>query len=97
MFFVSIITSRLYIPSQHIHHTCCVYRGHVEAGVDSYSTGRVPTGEDYETMRKKSPVAHLDKVITPTMIMLGEDDRRVPPSQGMEFYKALLAKGTKAK
>lgn len=48
-------------------------------------------------MRKKSPVAHLDKVITPTMIMLGQDDRRVPPSQGMEFYKALLAKGTKAK
>ena len=44
-------------------------------------------------MYAMSPVAHVDKVQAPTMVMLGMVDRRVPPSQGIEFHKALKARG----
>jgi len=71
--------------------------GHVEAGIDSYTSGRVPQGQDYADMHSKSPVAYLDNIVTPSMIMLGKDDRRVPPSQGIEFHKALLAKGVESR
>lgn len=69
----------------------------MEAGIDSYTSGRVPQGQDYADMHSKSPVAYLDNIVTPSMIMLGKDDRRVPPSQGIEFHKALLAKGVESR
>ena len=37
------------------------------------------------------------QVKTPTLIMLGEEDIRVPPTQGKSFYKALKAQGTKTR
>lgn len=55
--------------------------------------GTVPTKDLYSLMYSMSPVANLAQIKTPTMIMLGEVDRRVPPSQGREFHKALKAKG----
>lgn len=39
----------------------------------------------------------ISQVKTPTLIMLGEDDLRVPPSQGKSFYKTLKAQGTKTR
>lgn len=33
------------------------------------------------------------QVRTPVLLMLGEDDKRVPPAQGLEYYRALKARG----
>jgi dipeptidyl aminopeptidase/acylaminoacyl peptidase len=38
---------------------------------------------------ERSPVAHADRVHTPTLILHGEQDQRVPIWQGYEFYNAL--------
>ena len=44
-------------------------------------------------MRRCSPIAHVQNVKTPTLVCLGGKDRRVPPSQGHEFYHILKAQG----
>lgn len=31
------------------------------------------------------------QVKTPVLLTLGEDDKRVPPKQGIEYYRALKA------
>lgn len=59
--------------------------------------GSTPTPEMLAEMLKKSPMSHITKVKTPTLIMLGSDDMRVPPSQGKSFYRALKAQGTEAR
>lgn len=38
-------------------------------------------------------VVLLLQVRAPVLLMLGEDDRRVPPKQGLEYYRALKARG----
>lgn len=45
---------------------------------------------------KSSTIAEamlLLQVRAPVLLMLGEDDRRVPPKQGLEYYRALKARG----
>nr|XP_021334192.1 acylamino-acid-releasing enzyme-like [Danio rerio] len=37
----------------------------------------------------KSPIKHVAKVKTPVLLLLGEDDKRVPNKQGIEYYRAL--------
>ena len=37
------------------------------------------------------------KIKTPTLVMIGNVDLRVPPSQGIQFYKALLARNVETK
>lgn len=69
-----------------------ICRVHVEAGISDFEAGTVPNGELYARMYSKSPVAHVARVQTPAMIMLGQDDHRVPPSQGIEFHKALKSR-----
>lgn len=39
-----------------------------------------------------SPMSHIDQVKTPLLLMLGQDDRRVPPSQGLDYWRALKAR-----
>ena len=36
---------------------------------------------------------HIENVVTPTQILHGQADLRVPPSQGQEFYRALQYRG----
>lgn len=43
--------------------------------------------------RKHSPMAHVGRVTTPALIQHGENDIRVPLSQGREFYNALRRRG----
>jgi dipeptidyl aminopeptidase/acylaminoacyl peptidase len=45
--------------------------------------------EQYETFEASSPLYHVEGVETPTQILHGAEDERVPPSQGREFYRAL--------
>ena len=53
-------------------------------------------GEPWETFSswvKHSPIAHVKNVKTPTLILHGEADDRVPISQGYEYYNALKRQG----
>lgn len=53
---------------------------------------RPPKAEELETMWKASPVAHVDGVVAPTLITIGARDRRVPQSQGLEWFHALKSR-----
>jgi len=45
----------------------------------------------------RSPIKYVDNVKTPTLLMIGNVDLRVPPSQGIEYYKALISRNIPAK
>uniref|UniRef100_A0A4W6F0F4 Acylamino-acid-releasing enzyme n=1 Tax=Lates calcarifer TaxID=8187 RepID=A0A4W6F0F4_LATCA len=63
----------------------------VEAGYD-YSVDCLPDPAIWEQMLNKSPIKHVTQVRTPVLLTLGEDDKRVPNKQGIEYYRALKAK-----
>lgn len=42
-------------------------------------------------MKKSSPIEYIHNVKTPLLICLGGIDRRVPPSQGLQYYHTLKA------
>ncbi|XP_047233004.1 acylamino-acid-releasing enzyme isoform X2 [Girardinichthys multiradiatus] len=63
----------------------------VEAGYD-YSPDCLPDPAVWEQMLNKSPIKYVPQVRTPVLLMLGENDKRVPNKQGIEYYKALKAK-----
>uniref|UniRef100_A0A3B4WAV9 acylaminoacyl-peptidase n=1 Tax=Seriola lalandi dorsalis TaxID=1841481 RepID=A0A3B4WAV9_SERLL len=63
----------------------------VEAGYN-YSTDCLPDPAVWEQMLNKSPIKHVTQVQTPVLLTLGEDDKRVPNKQGIEYYRALKAK-----
>jgi len=54
---------------------------------------RIPTSEELIKMQACSPVAHVHKVKTPTLVCLGMMDRRVPHSQGIEYHHLLKHRG----
>jgi dipeptidyl aminopeptidase/acylaminoacyl peptidase len=49
--------------------------------------------QNFEAYAKHSPMRYVDKVTTPTLILHGEADDRVPISQGYELYAALKRRG----
>jgi len=49
--------------------------------------------EDYETYQKHSAIYRIANVTTPTQVIHGARDLRVPFTQGQEFYRALLRRG----
>ena len=42
---------------------------------------------------RHSPLSLVGNVATPTLLMVGEEDRRTPMGQAMEFYDALQIRG----
>ncbi|XP_072026016.1 acylamino-acid-releasing enzyme-like isoform X1 [Amphiura filiformis] len=70
---------------------------YVEAGLEEFKPHLVPTAKTYKEMLQRSPIAHVDKVKTPILLMIGAEDRRVPPKQGYEYYKAVKARGVQTK
>ncbi|CAK8570723.1 unnamed protein product [Lathyrus sativus] len=66
--------------------------------VETYGTnGRdriteAPSAEDLSLFYSKSPIAHISKVKTPTIFLLGAQDLRVPISTGLQFARALKEK-----
>lgn len=46
-----------------------------------------------ERMREHSPLSHVHKVTTPTLLVHSRDDRRVPLPMGRMYHQALLARG----
>ena len=47
--------------------------------------------ETPENWKRSSPMTYVRNVKTPTQILIGEADPRVPYPQGQEFYRALVA------
>ncbi|CBJ49173.1 conserved unknown protein [Ectocarpus siliculosus] len=66
-------------------------------GKYNFDAFKTPTAEDLHEMWKASPVAHIDGVVAPTLVALGAKDRRVPHSQGLEWFHALRSRGVKTK
>uniref|UniRef100_A0A8B9S8D9 Acylamino-acid-releasing enzyme n=1 Tax=Apteryx owenii TaxID=8824 RepID=A0A8B9S8D9_APTOW len=58
-----------------------------------YAPDALPDPAQWTEMLRKSPMCYVDRVRVPVLLMLGEDDRRVPPRQGLEYYRALKARG----
>ncbi|NXC23057.1 ACPH enzyme, partial [Corythaeola cristata] len=54
-----------------------------------YAHDALPDPAQWTEMLLRSPMRYVDQVHTPVLLLLGEDDRRVPPKQGLEYYRAL--------
>ena len=50
-------------------------------------------GQQFEIFQKHSPITYVKNVTTPTLVLHGEADVRVPTSQGYEYYHALKRAG----
>jgi dipeptidyl aminopeptidase/acylaminoacyl peptidase len=48
-----------------------------------------PWDDNWMNLLERSPIFHAGKSTTPTLIMHGEKDTRVHPSQSMELYRAM--------
>ncbi len=53
--------------------------------------------DNFESYRQHSPITHIKNVVTPTLVLHGEADDRVPVGQGYEYYNALKRQGGVAK
>lgn len=51
----------------------------------------------WDVYQKSNPLAYVRQATTPTMIIHGENDPRVPPNQARIFYRALRANGVDTK
>lgn len=75
--------------------------------VSMYGTQDIPSVyEDYfggppwqfrDVYRKSSPIEFIDRVTTPTLLLHGERDDRVPVTQAHEFHRALERRGVETK
>ena len=63
----------------------------IPSTLDDYFSG--PFYEQTERYVKMSPLYYVSRVTTPTLILHGEADHRVPTSQGYEMYSALKRRG----
>ncbi|XP_051649126.1 acylamino-acid-releasing enzyme-like isoform X1 [Manacus candei] len=62
-----------------------------------YSFERVPRAEEVATMLLRSPIAQAAQVRTPVLLCVGARDRRVSPTQALELYRLLRARGVPAR
>lgn len=53
--------------------------------------------EDLERVQRWSPLAHAGSIVTPTLVIHGDQDFRVPVGQGLSLYGLLQAKGVPAR
>ncbi|KAK9690781.1 hypothetical protein RND81_09G153400 [Saponaria officinalis] len=56
-----------------------------------------PNMEQLHVLYDKSPIAHVNKVKAPTLLLIGDQDLRVPPSNGVQFARALMERGVETK
>lgn len=52
-------------------------------------------GDDKEVLAARSPIAHLDRLKANVMLVVGGQDKRVPPVHGENLHHALEKKGVK--
>ncbi|KIJ61731.1 hypothetical protein HYDPIDRAFT_95961 [Hydnomerulius pinastri MD-312] len=58
-----------------------------------FGPGTHVTPDSFAKLYTASPIAYIDKVTTPVLLLIGEDDLRVPPTQGKGYYHALKGRG----
>ena len=68
----------------------------VEAGL-RFNPRYIPDMAAFQRLYEVSPIAALGRVRTPTMLMIGTGDRRVPPAQSYDYYRALQSMGVPAR
>ncbi|MFB3893684.1 MAG: prolyl oligopeptidase family serine peptidase [Phycisphaerae bacterium] len=62
-----------------------------------YCSGGASPGFTHEFWRDQSPTHYASKVRTPTLVVTGEADSRVPPGQSWEFYRLIKHHGVETK
>lgn len=65
---------------------------YVECGIDMPDAGNAHANADEHallSMWRRSPIRHAKRVRAPTLLQIGAQDRRVPPSQGFEWARAV--------
>jgi dipeptidyl aminopeptidase/acylaminoacyl peptidase len=60
---------------------------------EGYFGGSPWTEGRWEEYQASSPLAHMRKASTPTLVIHGRNDPRVPPNQALIFYRTLRALG----
>ncbi|KAJ8768341.1 hypothetical protein K2173_021494 [Erythroxylum novogranatense] len=73
----------------------CYVETYGTVGKNKYT--EAPSAEDLEIFYSKSPISHISKVKTPTIFLIGAKDLRVPPSNGLQYARALKEKGVDVK
>lgn len=63
------------------------------AGLGARAYDDAPSPAALQAMHAVSPVAHVDAVRAPVLMLLGAKDRRVPPSNGLAYTHALRQRG----
>jgi len=58
---------------------------------EAYFGGSPWDAGEWDLYQKSSPLAHMQNVKTPTLIIHGRNDPRVPPNQAMILYRTLKA------
>lgn len=66
-------------------------------GYYNWKDSRSASRDELDAMWEASPIRYATSVVTPTLIALGMEDKRVPPSQGIEYYHVLRANGVLTK
>ncbi len=69
--------------------------GDIPSANDSYFS-KSPY-EDPEPLWERSAIRYINRVTAPTLVLHGDDDKRVNPMQGMEMYIALRQRGVKTR
>ncbi len=93
--------------TQTSRYKCAAIGAGITNHVSMYGTQDIPaTYEDYfggppwevpEVYKRSSPMNYIQNVKTPTLILHGENDPRVPPTQGYEFHAALKRRSVPVK
>ncbi|HEV7123508.1 MAG TPA: prolyl oligopeptidase family serine peptidase [Rhodanobacter sp.] len=51
------------------------------------------SGRDMDELARRSPINQLDRLKAKVMLVVGGEDKRVPPIQGSNLHNALLKRG----
>jgi len=81
-----------------IESAVCPLEDTIPAGQTIEDTWHIPlTAKHMEVMFANSPMNYVNQVVTPTLLVIGLDDKRVPIHQARQFYYALKQKGVTAR
>ncbi|RWS16723.1 acylamino-acid-releasing enzyme-like isoform X1, partial [Dinothrombium tinctorium] len=64
---------------------------------DQFKFGNFGTADVLKICFERSPFHYIENVKTPTFLLLGKNDKRVPMSQGIKYLRALKARGVDVK
>ncbi|CAN1841302.1 Acylamino-acid-releasing enzyme [Linum perenne] len=73
----------------------CYFEVYGSEGKDKFT--EATSAADLAIFHSKSPISHISKVKTPTIFLIGAQDLRVPPSNGIQYARALKEKGVQTK